>query len=140
MHHLRTEQRVAARWTASLRKLPVLSIRQPFAWLVVNGIKDVENRSRRVNYRGPILIHASLSTDALYFDVFDDIEHRTGVRPPDMEYTAGGVIGVAEIVDCVRSHKSPWKQRGSWGWVLANARSLPFRSCKGAVGFFYPKW
>jgi len=30
-----------------------------WAWLVVNGYKDIENRSCRTNHRGPLLIDAS---------------------------------------------------------------------------------
>lgn len=40
-------------------KYKVLSVRQPYASLLVGGIKDVENRSRRTNFRGTVLIHAS---------------------------------------------------------------------------------
>jgi ASCH domain. len=127
------------RWSSSLENLPVLSIRQPFAWLVVNGIKDIENRSRRTHYRGPILIHASTNKSALNADNMELCQARSGLRLPE-EYDVGGVIGVVEIVDCVRRHSSPWKHGPSWGWVLANARPLKFRECKGAVGFFYPKW
>lgn len=39
--------------------MKVLSIRQPWAWLIVNGHKDVENRTWDSYYRGPLLIHAS---------------------------------------------------------------------------------
>ena len=56
--------------------------------------------------------------------------------PADYEFAVGGIVGVADIVDCVRRHPSRWKARGQWGWVIANARPLPFRECKGAVGFF----
>lgn len=132
-------KRRRARWTGSLKKLPVLSIRQPYAWLVVNGVKDVENRSVRTHYRGSILIHASLSTANLYMDVIEGLERLGRVRLP-VDYDIGGIVGIAEIGDCVRRHSSVWKNRGSWAWVLANARPLPFRKCKGAVGFFYPTW
>ena len=36
--------RKSARWTPGLKKLKAISIRQPWAWLIVNGYKDVENR------------------------------------------------------------------------------------------------
>ncbi|MCB2188832.1 MAG: ASCH domain-containing protein [Deltaproteobacteria bacterium] len=36
-----------------------LSIRQPWASLIVAGMKDVENRSWATKYRGPVLIHAA---------------------------------------------------------------------------------
>ena len=35
-----------------------LSIQQPWAWLIVNGHKDIENRDWRTNFRGPVAIHA----------------------------------------------------------------------------------
>jgi hypothetical protein len=50
-------------WTTSLAGLKALAVRQPWAWLIVNGFKDIENRSRRIHHRGPLLIHASLSRD-----------------------------------------------------------------------------
>lgn len=49
----------------------------------------------------------------------------------------GGVVGVAEIVDCVAASPSPWLF-GPWGWVLRGARRLPFAPCPGALNFFSP--
>jgi hypothetical protein len=102
-------------------------------------VKDIENRSMRTHHRGPILIHASLSTAYLNWEMKKQLEGLSGVKIPDIDYDTGGVVGVVEIVDCVRKHGSVWKAPSEWGWVLANARPLPFRECKGAVGFFYPK-
>jgi hypothetical protein len=127
------------RWTPALLRLPVLSIRQPFAWLVVNGIKDLENRSWRTRHRGPLLIHASANLIDLTEEVCAEYGARGRIRMPE-DYEVGGVIGYVEVVDCVRHHDSIWKHRGTWGWVLANARPLRFRPCKGAVSFFYPRW
>jgi hypothetical protein len=129
----------AARWTPALRSLPALAIRQPYAWLVVNGIKDIENRSRRTHYRGRILIHASLNEDLLFADSLTDLSTRAGIELPEA-FKMGGIVGVAEIIACERSHGSGWKDPASWGWVLINARPLPFKPCKGALGFFRPKF
>jgi hypothetical protein len=136
--------RCAVRWTNATRLLPALSVRQPFAWMIVHGFKDVENRSRRINYRGPLLIHASLKLDTLYDEDVAIIERQNGAKMPEDLTTddapVGGIVGLVDVVDCVRDSSSPWKNPESWGWVLANARPLAFRECKGAVGFFYPKW
>jgi hypothetical protein len=43
--------------------LKILSIRHPWAYLIANGDKDIENRMWRTKYRGPFLIHASLALD-----------------------------------------------------------------------------
>jgi hypothetical protein len=39
--------------------MKTLSIRQPYASLICNGIKKIENRSWKTAYRGKLLIHAS---------------------------------------------------------------------------------
>ena len=128
-----------ARWTPALQNLPALAIRQPYAWLVVNGIKDVENRSRRTHYRGKVLIHASLNGALLFEDSLFELGTRAGIELP-ASFKIGGIVGIAEIVSCERRHGSRWKDSASWGWILVNARPLPFRACKGALGFFRPKF
>jgi ASCH domain-containing protein len=38
--------------------MPALSIRQPWAWAICAGCKDVENRSWNTKHRGPFVVHA----------------------------------------------------------------------------------
>jgi ASCH domain len=57
------------RWTKQFESMRTLSLRQPWAWLVVNGYKDIENRSWRTNHRGPLVIHASSTTTTLHADL-----------------------------------------------------------------------
>lgn len=103
-----------------------LSIRQPWAWLIVHGEKPVENRSWSTNVRGRILIHASRR-----YDVLADV-----AVPIDEPLDFGGIVGEAEIVDCVQEHESEWFT-GPYGLVLKNAKTLPFRAVRGRQGFFY---
>ncbi len=123
-------------WTPELESLRALSVRQPYAWLIVNGFKDIENRSWRTNHRGPLLIHASQNDEYFNDDNCDQIESETGIVIPQ-KLDMGGIVGVVDIADCVQKHNSLWFG-GPWGWVLANARQLPFRECKGAVSLFKP--
>lgn len=117
-----------------------LSIRQPWAFFIVHGFKPVENRSWRTHYRGPVLIHAG-TRQADEFEGEDEFWPSVlgGRSFPDDATTEhmpmGGIVGVADIVDCVEAHPSPWFF-GPFGFVLANARPLPFTPCKGALGFF----
>ncbi len=112
-----------------------LSIMQPWAHLIVSGQKDIENRTWRTDYRGPFLIHAGKRIDC-NFDARD-------FSPLDLTVPnildLGGIVGEAEIVDCVSSHPSPWFF-GLWGFVICNARPLPFRPCRGQLGFFRPDY
>ena len=72
--------------------MKVLTIKQPWASLIVNKYKIYEFRSWKTNYRGKILIHAGLSTDKIYLKYFKDY---------NLEYINGAIIGEAEIVDCI---------------------------------------
>jgi len=120
-----------AKWTPALRRLKAISIRQPFAWLVVNGWKDIENRRWSTKVRGPLLIHAgSARPSAEHLQSFLDVW-------PNATLDYGGIIGVVDIVDCVDKHRSKWF-RGPFGWVLANPRPLPFKPCPGKLKFFIP--
>lgn len=46
--------------------MKAITVRQPWAWAILFGQKDVENRSRNIagSYRGPLIIHAGLIPDA----------------------------------------------------------------------------
>jgi hypothetical protein len=95
----------------------------------VSGAKDVENRTWPTRYRGPVLVHASLKVDDTSSE---DIERRYGVRLP-AELPLGGIVGMTEIIDCVRPHSSRWYSAGHYGFVLANSRALPFVKWRGAL-------
>ncbi|MCW5851350.1 MAG: ASCH domain-containing protein [Anaerolineae bacterium] len=111
----------------------LLSVRQPWAWLIIHGGKDIENRSWRTNVRGRILIHASRSME--YSDEeAAEVCREYCVEPPPT-FDRGGVIGSIEIVDCVTDHESSWFE-GEYGFVLSDPQPLPFYPCSGRVGFF----
>jgi hypothetical protein len=55
--------------------------------------------------------------------------------PPEKELPRGGIVGEAELVDCVTEHSSPW-YAGWFGFVLKNAKPLPFYACQGKLGIF----
>lgn len=119
-----------------------LSIRQPWAWLIVNGHKPVENRTWSTNRRGRLLIHAGqVMTRADYeactiFIAGDDrIRHVLDVLPPADALDRGGIVGVAHLVACRRVHESPWFG-GPYGFELAEAKPVPFQACKGKLSFF----
>jgi hypothetical protein len=127
--------------------LPAISIRQPWAWLIMNGGKDIENRNWPTKFRGKVLIHAAKGMTR------DEYEWARRFAAPiinDSTINAclaldsfrdrmprGGIVGMAEIVDCVTRSDSRWFV-GPHGFVLRNVQPLPFTPCKGALGFFKP--
>lgn len=114
--------------------MKALSIMQPWAWLIVSGHKDIENRTWRTDFRGPVLIHAGKRFDSCYEDG-QEWDWPKIERPVDFDL--GGIVGRAEIVDCVTLSDSPWFC-GPFGFVIRNAHPLPFQPCRGQLGFFTP--
>jgi hypothetical protein len=109
-----------------------LSIMQPWCWLIAAGFKDIENRTWSTRFRGRVLLHSGKKYDG---DEGADWAWPSIERPEDFDM--GGIIGDAEIVDCVTSSSSHWFY-GPYGFVIRNARLLDFRPCRGALGFFRP--
>ncbi|WP_306150704.1 hypothetical protein [Roseovarius sp. MMSF_3281] len=121
-----------------------LSIRQPWVWAILNAGKRIENRPRRFHYRGLICLHASLYkpnaqdgadfTQTLIKAVpdFKKFARQASTMPPEMK---GGIIGTAEIVDCVEQSDDPWFF-GPYGLVLENVQPVKFIPVKGALGLF----
>lgn len=89
----------------------ILTVRQPWAWAIIHGGKDVENRVRNIagDYRGPVAIHAGKEWDG---------QADTGFAPPILNLTMdahrneidsardyfpwgkfGAIIGVVDLVD-----------------------------------------
>lgn len=94
----------------------VLTVRQPWAWAIIHGGKDVENRSRSLGpYRGPVLMHAGREVDIEAFRAADRdggplhaaLRRGAGMlrskgweagTPPWRQW-AGHLIGVVDLVD-----------------------------------------
>lgn len=127
-----------------------LSIRQPWAWAILHGGKDIENRNWTTHYRGPLAIHAGkqfdigkADWDAYSRDMFGE-PWTSMARGYNQQpgHVLGAIIGVVDLVDCLPSFRcsSPWKAGPDpdyYCWKLANPRALetpiPY---KGQLGLF----
>lgn len=116
--------------------MKALSIRQPWAWLIAEGHKDIENRDWRTSFRGRVLIHAGKTMRMVDYRAAAEFAAKLGVTIPHaQELRRGGIVGVATITDCVFHSRSPWFV-GKYGFVLSEPMPLPFEPCVGQLGFF----
>lgn len=121
--------------------MKALSIRQPWAWLIVHGYKDIENRDWPTHFRGRFLIHAGKTMRRADYDEAVDFARslnpcRKCIPIPAFDdLPRGGFVGLADLVRCTDSHASPWFT-GPFGFVLANAQPMEFRPGRGRLGFF----
>ncbi len=130
--------------------MKVITIKQPFATLIAEGLKRYEFRTWKTKYRGEILIHAGKSIDKKAMKKFE----RLG-----LSYPAGCIIAKAMITDCVlvddllRKNLSKENElvysgvikRPEWegyGFLLENVEKIPPISVNGKLGLWnytYPE-
>jgi hypothetical protein len=117
---------------------PALSLRQPWAELIVSGRKPIEVRAWERDYRGRIWIHAAKHVDEV-------LDARFDIRNP----YRGGFIGSAELTSIEPFDAESWEawrkyhldagpfRPGLFAWVLASPRRLasPVRA-RGNVGLY----
>ncbi|MEE5085110.1 ASCH domain-containing protein [Pseudomonas syringae] len=121
--------------------MKALSIRQPWAWLIIYGGKDIENRTWNTKFRGRFLVHASAGctkkqwAEAVSFALKAGVIKHPADVPPINELELGCIIGSVELADCVDTSDSPWYM-GHKGFVLTNPKPTAITPYKGRLGFF----
>jgi len=108
--------------------MKALSIRQPWAELIIQGRKTIELRTWQTSYRGRIAIHASQT-------VREEACIAYGLDPARV--VRGVLVGTAELVDISTLDEAAWEiLRGEhlslrdfpgpmFGWRLENPQRLP---------------
>ena len=72
--------------------MKVLTVKEPWASLIINGYKMYEFRSWKTKYRGKILIHAGMTLEKDMAERFSSY---------NLNYYKGEIIGEATLVDCI---------------------------------------
>ena len=116
-----------------------LSLKQPFAELILQGKKTIELRKWNTNFRGEFLIHASKTPDKDSMDKFNF---------KDDELPLGAIVGKAELIN-VKKYSSETEFKadkdkhladiswGKYGFILKN--SVRFNkpiAAKGKLNFW----
>lgn len=108
-----------------------LTLYQPWAWLIVNGHKDVENRTWGTRYRGRLFIHAGGKfDDDGYAKVKEHFPHLQ--LPAPAEFKRSGIVGAVTLKDIVTDSPSPWAIDGCQHWICTDPEVLPFEPCRGS--------
>jgi gamma-glutamylcyclotransferase (GGCT)/AIG2-like uncharacterized protein YtfP len=117
-----------------------LSIRQPWASLILAGLKKIETRSTTTHRRGRVFLHAAATMGPSEREA----AIREGLDPDALP--RGVIVGTVDIVDSVPVTEldvSDGERRrgdyrpGRWGWMLTNVRKLATPvPAKGALSFW----
>lgn len=132
--------------TASLPRGMALSIRQPWATLIVHGLKTIEIRRWSSRYSGLVYIHAGLIADKR--EQAWDLVPEHLVQATELR---GGIVGRALMTGCreyldaktfardTTSHHNAtewFTPPKMFGFVLSSAEPLDFWPQKGELHFF----
>lgn len=126
--------------------MKALSIKQPWAWLICAGHKDIENRIWATSFRGRIYVHAGKEADCASgfraaFNTLRILHDQSDANIIWRNFwalgqTYGAIIGEVDIMDCVTESESPWFV-GPYGFILTNPtlydKPIP---CRGSLRFF----
>lgn len=128
-----------------------ISIKQPWAYLICAGIKDVENRTWPTKYIGRVYIHASAnnacSLDELNLEQFDKILNLSvgNINHFALDnYNYSAIIGHVDIVNCIskarngKGSDSIWAEPDCFHWILRNPVLFdkPILNVKGKLSFW----
>lgn len=115
-----------------------LSVRQPWATLIVQGLKTIEVRSWRDDHRGHLFIHASRKPDEIGMKEF-----------PLTNLTLGAIIGSVELIAIERFTRELWRALadqhlqsgrfvpGLYAWHFANQKVIvPPIPLRGSLKLF----
>jgi hypothetical protein len=117
-----------------------LSVRQPWAELILSGRKPYELRTWATRHRGPLLIHAATNTER-------HEAYLAGLSSENL--VTGAIVGMVEVVSCGpftsemaevlwtrRSYFGCWRE-GLYAWELRAPRRLPRPvPWRGRLGLF----
>ena len=132
----------------AIASLKALTVSQPFADLIADGTKFVENRVWSTSYRGPLAIHAGKGSKYLS-------------KSELQNYQRGVVVAVCRVIACVNMQEIAYRRgndragrpatnaptwdeisrhkhtEGPWCWILADVVKLvdPV-ACSGSQGLF----
>ena len=121
--------------------MKVLTLKQPWATLVAEGIKKYEFRSWKTNYRGKILIHAGKGIDKEAMKKFAGL---------NLTFPSKKILAEVEIVDClflddelnkkiISENNIAYgnKKREGYAWMLDNIKKINYeKEINGKLGLW----
>ncbi len=126
--------------------MKAITIKQPWATLIMEGYKEYEFRTWKTKYRGEILIHAGKSLDKKAMKRFEHL---------NLEYPVGKIIAKATITDCIKvddelrnilARKDPLVYQGvisksskdwnGYGFKLENIQKIEPINANGKLSFW----
>jgi len=121
--------------------MKALSVKLPWAWLLIHGGKDIENRNWFNQHKGETAIHCSATVSPSEYEACERFLAERGIRVAlpsidALKALAGKIIGTVEITGYVKQSHSRWFV-GRFGFVCTKPRAIKTAiQAKGSLGFW----
>ena len=127
--------------------MKALSITEPYATLIRNGIKKIETRSWKTNYRGDLLIHASSTRIPKEYRLNKELMNLVDID--DLHF--GQIVCKCLLVDCIEMTDEVIKdikenypteyvcgfyEKGRYAWILEDIQPVNDIKVKGCLGLW----
>lgn len=123
--------------------MKALTVCQPWAWAIAEGLKRVENRTWPTSHRGWLLIHAGRSRDWFTPETVAALAEASGRAsiPSASSMHYGAFVAVARLARCDRLMDSPERDHrfaeGPWCWLFEDVSRCSWPvPCRGAQGLW----
>ncbi len=129
--------------------MKVLTVRQPYATLIISGIKHIENRSWQPVYRGIIAIHAASKVDKVSWHYARKQCEALGIPcPAEDSVPYGAIIGTVGLMGVVYTNVDDqidgdyphyeqdwlkWWDTDDYGWIFKNPNPVENIPIKGKL-------
>lgn len=125
--------------------MKVLTLKEPFASLIEKGIKKIETRSWKTNYRGELYIHAGINQESNISDELKSIVKKI------QSLHKGEIILKCTLEDCIKIDNEFAEKikredynnfisgdfsEGRYAWVLSNVMPIDSIKAKGKLGIW----
>lgn len=134
--------------------MKAISIKDPWACLIIHLSKRCENRSWPIHYRGPLVICSSGKPECWrqedFIDLLEDVRPDLLSAPlpaPRLgDFIKPGLaLGLVDVVGCDRAMKTEWDEPDQWHHRYDNVRPftlpIPLNGkdplCKAGQGLFF---
>lgn len=124
--------------------MKVITIKEPYATLIAEGLKEYEFRTWKTKYRGEVLIHAAKTPNN---------ENKKRFIDRNLNYKEGFIIAKAKLTDCVEvddklikellnkdkevyKNLSIKRDKPLYGFKLENVEKIDPIEIKGQLGFW----
>lgn len=131
--------------------MKALTLHQPWAWLVAEGLKQYETRSWATSYRGPLAIHAGKRKPKVEECSGEILVALRSIHPCAsaalLSLDRGAVVCIVDLVECIPVERLDQIDisidrafgnftPGRFAWKLANVRKIEPVAVRGAQGLW----